>query len=155
MDVEMTDRRRLPPIARVLGFAGLVPQAAAVAVIVAGGPDLRSAALGLAYVYAALIFSFLGGVWWGLGAAADGPAPRWVWIVAVAPSLIALACALPLVNRPADLSLSLVALGGLIAFSLLADLRLKAAGLTPEGWLALRIPLSLGLGLLTLAAGLI
>lgn len=48
MDDEMTDRRRLPPIARVLGFAGLLPQAAAVAVLIFGGPDVRFAALSLA-----------------------------------------------------------------------------------------------------------
>jgi hypothetical protein len=50
---------------------------------------------------------------------------------------------------------SLIILGVLIAASLSVDLRLKAAGMTPQGWLALRAPLSLGLGLLTLAAGLI
>lgn len=151
----MTDRHRLPPIARVLGFAGLLPQAAAVAVLIGGGPDVRFAALSLAYAYAALIFSFLGGVWWGLAAMARGVAPRWVWIVAVLPSLISLATALPLVTSQAGLGATLIVLGVFIALSLLVDLRLKAAGLTPEGWLALRIPLSLGLGLLTIAAGLI
>lgn len=155
MDVEMTDRRRLPPIARVLGFAGLLPQAAAVAVLVLGGTDVRFAALSLAYAYAALIFSFLGGVWWGLAAAADGPAPRWVWIAAVLPSLLALATAWPWATGQTWPGPSLVALGLFIAASLFVDLRLKAAGLTPEGWLALRAPLSLGLGLLTLASGLI
>jgi len=151
----MTDRQGLPQIARVLGFAGLLPQAGAVAILIVGGPDFRSVALGLAYAYAALIFSFLGGVWWGLAAAARAKAPRWVWIIAVLPSLIALATALPLMNGQADLGSPLMALGAFIAASLLVDLRLKASGLTPDGWLALRIPLSLGLGLLTLAAGLV
>lgn len=155
MDVEMTDRRRLPPIARVLGFAGLLPQAAAVAVLIFGGPDVRFTALSLAYAYAVLIFSFLGGVWWGLSATAQGAAPRWVWIAAVLPSLLALATAWPWATGQTSPGPSLVALGVFIAASLLVDLRLKAAGLTPKGWLALRAPLSLGLGLLTLAAGLI
>ncbi|EDX80246.1 hypothetical protein BBAL3_1403 [Brevundimonas sp. BAL3] len=76
MDAEMTGRPVLPPFARVLGFAGLLPQAAAVAVLILGGPDVRFAALSLAYAYAALIFSFLGGVWWGLAAMARGGATR-------------------------------------------------------------------------------
>lgn len=155
MDDEMTDRHRLPPIARALGFAGLLPQAAAVVVLILGGPDVRFAALSLAYAYAALIFSFLGGVWWGLAAMARGAGPRWVWIAAVLPSLLALATAWPWATGQTWPGPSLVALGVLIAASLLVDLRLKAAGLTPEGWLALRAPLSLGLGLLTLMAGLI
>jgi hypothetical protein len=159
MDAEMTDRPALPPLARVLGFAGLLPQAAAVAVLILGGPDVRFAALSLGYAYAALIFSFLGGVWWGLAAmargGAQGGAPRWVWIAAVAPSLLALATAWPWATGQTWPGPSLIVLGVFLAASLGVDLRLKAAGLTPQGWLALRAPLSLGLGVLTLAAGLI
>ncbi|MFN7128504.1 MAG: DUF3429 domain-containing protein [Brevundimonas sp.] len=151
----MTDRPALPPFARALGFAGLLPQAAAVAVLIFGGPDVRFAALSLAYAYAALIFSFLGGVWWGLAAMGPGGAPRWVWIAAVLPSLLALATAWPWATGQTWPGPSLVVLGVFIAASLSVDLRLKAEGLTPQGWLALRAPLSIGLGLLTLAAGLI
>ncbi|WP_372693245.1 DUF3429 domain-containing protein [Brevundimonas sp.] len=151
----MTDRYRLPPIARVLGFAGLLPQAAAVAILIFGGPDLWFGALGLAYAYAALIFSFLGGVWWGLAAMARGQAPTWVWIAAVLPTLLTLTNAWKLATGSTWPSPALIFLGIFIAASLLVDLRLKAAGMTPEGWLTLRIPLSLGLGVLTLAAGLI
>ncbi|WAC59732.1 DUF3429 domain-containing protein [Brevundimonas sp. SL130] len=151
----MTDRPALPPLARILGFAGLLPQAAAVAVLIFGGPDVRFAALSLAYAYAALIFSFLGGVWWGLAATARAQAPRWVWIAAVAPSLLALATVWPWASGQTWPGPSLIVLGVCLAASLTVDLRLKAAGLTPQGWLALRAPLSLGLGALTLAAGLI
>jgi hypothetical protein len=66
-----------------------------------------------------------------------------------------LATAAPLAIRQTGVDRMLIVLGLFIAASLLVDLRLKAAGSTPDGWLALRIPLSLGLGLLTLAAGLI
>lgn len=155
MDAEMTDRPALPLLARVLGVAGLLPQAAAVAVLILGGPDVRFAALSLAYAYAALIFSFLGGVWWGLAATAQDGAPRWVWIAAVAPSLLALATAWPWATGQTWPGPSLIVLGVFLAASLSVDLRLKAAGLTPQGWLALRAPLSLGLGVLTLVAGLI
>ena len=154
MTIEPTGRHRLPPLARVLGFAGLLPQAAAVVVLLAGDADQQTAALGLAYAYAALIFSFLGGVWWGLAAATGLKAPKWVWIVSVAPSLVALATSIFRMAGP-DPAVVLVVLGVLIAASILVDLKLKAAGLTPEGWLALRAPLSIGLGVLTLVAGLI
>ncbi len=153
MTIEPSGRHRLPPLARVLGFAGLLPQAAAVAVLLAGDADQKTAALGLAYAYAALIFSFLGGVWWGLAAAMGLKAPKWVWIASVAPSLLALATSVWMAGS--DPAVALVVLGVFVAASVLVDLKLKAAGLTPEGWLALRAPLAIGLGVLTLVAGLI
>lgn len=119
---------RLSATARLLGFAGLLPQAAAVAVLIGGGADLRPAASVLAYGYAALIFSFLGGIWWGLAATAGGKAPAWIWWMAVLPSLLALATAWPLATGGTDLSLSLGLLGGFIALSPLVDLRLKPRG---------------------------
>ena len=155
MTIEPTGRHRLPPLARILGFAGLLPQAAAVVVLLlAGDADQQTAALGLAYAYAALIFSFLGGVWWGLAAATGLKAPKWVWIASVAPSLLALATSVVWATG-SDPAVSLVVLSVFIAASVLVDLKLKAAGLTPKGWLALRAPLSIGLGMLTLVAGLI
>ncbi len=145
----------LPSVARLLGYAGLLPQAAALASLLLGGPDVRSAALGLAFAYAALIFSFLGGVWWGLAAAAHAPVPRWIWAVAVLPSLFALVAALPWVAGHNGHGLSLVVLGALIMSSVLVDLKLRSLALTPPGWLSLRLPLSIGLGFMTLVAGLI
>jgi hypothetical protein len=48
-----------------------------------------------------------------------------------------------------------VHMGGLIMSSVLVDLKLRSLGLTPPGWLPLRLPLSIGLGFMTLVAGLI
>lgn len=145
----------LPSVARVLGYAGLLPPAAALAGLLIGGPEVRSTALGLAFAYAALIFSFLGGVWWGLAAAAQASVPRWVWAVAVLPSLLALGTAWPWVTGHAWPGPSLIVLGVLILSSVLVDLKLRSLGLTPPGWLPLRLPLSIGLGVMTLVAGLI
>lgn len=145
----------LPSFARILGFAGLLPQAFLLAALVLGGPEIRSTALGLAFTYAALIYSFLGGVWWGLAAAAHAPVPRWIWAVAVLPSLFALGVAWPSVTGHAWTGPSLVVLGSLIMSSVLVDLKLRSLGLTPPGWLPLRLPLSIGLGCMTLVAGLI
>ena len=145
----------LPSLARILGYAGLLPQAFLMAALVLGGPDVRPTALGLAFAYAALIYSFLGGVWWGLAAAAHTPVPRWIWAVAVLPSLLALATAWPWATGQAWPGPSLVSLGVLIMASAIVDLRLRSLGMTPQGWLSLRLPLSIGLGALTLVAGLI
>jgi hypothetical protein len=139
----------LPPLARALGYAGLLPQLAAVALLATGSLDYRFSALALAFAYAALIFSFLGALWWGLAAARPERAPAWVWPVGVLPSLLALAACIPWAvggEWPAP-SLVILALG--IAASVLVDHRLAKLGLCPPGWLRLRLHLSLGLGFLT------
>jgi hypothetical protein len=143
----------LPFAARALGLAGLIPQVLVVAALVTGGADVWFAALSLGYAYAALIFSFLGGLWWGLAAMGGTRTPTWAWVAAVVPSLLALASAWPWATGGTWPGPSLIFLGLAIAASLLVDLRLRAAGVTPGGWMALRVPLSLGLGGLTAAAG--
>ena len=78
--------------ARLLGFAGLLPQLICLLAVFDDGT--RFIALSAAYFYAALIFSFLGGFWWGLAVASPG-APQWVYGVAVVPSLIAFVSGIP------------------------------------------------------------
>jgi len=150
-----TEAPGIGPLARALGYAGLLPQGLVVAALLAGGADIRFMALSLGYAYAALIFSFLGGLWWGLASAAPRPCPPWVWVVAVMPTLFSLLSAWPWATGRAWPGPSLILLGLALSASLLIDLKLKKSGLTPQGWLSLRIPLSLGLGALTLIAGLI
>lgn len=145
----------VPVFARLLGFAGLIPQGLVLMGLVLGGPDIRFAALSLGFAYAALIFSFLGGVWWGLAAAAPAPRPGWVWVAAVLPSLLALGSAWPWATGQTWPGPSLVILGMLIISSVLVDLKLASLGMTPSGWMSLRLPLSLGLGAMTLLAGLL
>jgi len=81
---------RMDGSARLLGYSGLLPQIAAIGTMLTGGPELYWTAMAVAYGYAAFIFPFLGGVWWGLGLAIAQP-PRWIFVAAVMPSLIALA----------------------------------------------------------------
>ncbi len=83
----------IPSSVKWLGYAGLLPQLLAVALLL-DDDSLRWIAMAGGYGYAALIFSFLGGAWWGLALNASQP-PRWLYPVAVAPSLIALASYLP------------------------------------------------------------
>jgi hypothetical protein len=141
----------IPPIARLLGLAGLLPQLAAIGLLLGGDPQSRFSALAIAYAYAALILSFLGGLWWGLAARTDTP-PRWLWFASIAPSLIALVTAWPWMVGLRWPGPSLVVLGISLIGALLVDRALVREGIAPPGWMALRVPLSLGLGVLTMLA---
>lgn len=139
------------PVARALGFAGLLPQAALVALIAVGRPAFHDLPPVVAFLYAGLILSFLGGMWWGFAmrrSAGQGV----LAILAVVPSLLPLALA-PL--GTVSTAWPLIGLGIAILLTLFVDRRLVATGEAPEGWMALRVPLSLGLGALTIAAGLL
>lgn len=142
----MTDP--LSPTARLLGFAGLLPQFAFVGLQIAR-PDPGWSVL--AFAYGALILSFLGGIWWGVAAGRrGGDAP--LVAVAVVPTLVAMALLIGALNR-LTLRWPLVLLGSAIMLTLLVDRELARRGEVPADWMRLRIPLSLGLGALTILAG--
>jgi peptidoglycan/LPS O-acetylase OafA/YrhL len=143
---------RVGEIGFILGFAGLLPQIAAVASL-ALGVD-RTIGHGFAFAYAGLIFSFVGGTWWGLAVRRPGPQGA-LLTVAVIPSLLVAALLLAMVAAVMPLRLSLVVLGGGLMLMLPVDRHLVAEGDAPAGWMTLRTPLSLGLGVLTLVAGVI
>jgi hypothetical protein len=149
----MTTQTTPPTFPRWLGLAGLLPQLAAVAVVFGGDTSLHFSAIALGYAYAALILSFLGGLWWGIGAAAGRP-PEWLWVAAVVPSLVALASALPWAVGAPWPGPSLVVLGLALIGALGVDVLLARLGLVPRWWMSLRLPLSLGLGGLTLLLAL-
>ncbi len=142
----MTDP--LPRAALRFGFAGLLPQAIAL-FLVATDAEQRWSALAVGYAYAALIFSFLGGVWWGQ-ALSTKTVPLWIYAAAVAPSLIALATYVPWVIGAEWPGPSLVVLGVCLIFSPLVDRAIGRSVALPAGWMQLRIILSGGLGGLTL-----
>ena len=136
----------VPRSARILGFAGIAPQA--LFALAALSPTWRFTALSAGFFYAALIVSFVGGVWWGM-ATAQPKAPQWVYPVAVVPSLIALATGVPWMIGALWPWPSLVVLGTALIASAVIDYKFWAMGLITGDSLRLRIILSVGLGALT------
>jgi len=134
--------------ARLLGFAGLLPQLVCLAAAFDDGT--RYMALSAAFFYAALILSFLGGFWWGLAVASPG-APQWVYGVAIVPSMIAFASGIPWMIGTGWPGPSLGLLGVALVAALWVDVRLNRLGLMPDWMLSLRIILSAGLGAITFA----
>jgi hypothetical protein len=141
----MTDT--LPRVALRFGFAGLLPQLISL-FLVATDAEQRWSALAVGYAYAALIFSFLGGVWWGQALTLKN-APAWIYAVAVAPSLIALATYVPWVVGAEWPGPSLIVLGVCLILSPLVDRAIGRSVALPIGWMRLRLLLSSGLGVLT------
>ncbi len=142
-----------PPIAAMLlGYAGLLPPIIAVAVRLID-PAKGGMMLALALFYAALILSFLGGMWWGAVSARVSGAALSLWLaIAVVPSLVALAAGAVLFASV--LSAAAIVAAGLLG-SLLVDMALIRAGHVPAWWMKLRVPLSVGLAALTLLTGLL
>lgn len=144
-------RRRVPIAPMLLGAAGLLPPVLAIMVRLAAGGDapLSGTALRLAILYAMLILSFLGGIWWGAGAAKAPPERQSaIFVLAVAPSIVALL--LFVLTGPLPL-VATILLAVVIAISPLADAWLCAMDLMPGWWMRLRVTLSLLLAALVLA----
>lgn len=83
----------LPRPLVAFGLAGLLPQAICLLLVLHGGSE-RWIGLAAACFYAALILSFLGGLWWMAGLL-SGRRAGWVYGLAIVPSLIGLAALLP------------------------------------------------------------
>jgi Protein of unknown function (DUF3429) len=137
---------KLPRIAFALGLSGLIPQILTSWFVIYGDdPNFVRLA---GFFYAALILSFLGGLWWGVAATRPG-APVWIYVVAVCPSLIAFASVLGWAGGLSTaLSCSVVAIALLVTPAM--DRILDKRGFVPRNWMLMRLILSVGLGLLTL-----
>lgn len=140
----------LSPTARLLGYAGMLPQIICLGLILTGH-EWRYSALAGGFAYAAAIFSFLGGVWWGQ-ALQSGRAITRAYVLAVMPSLLAVALFLPWTIGWEWPGPALFYLGALILLSPLID---RALGYAAADFLRLRWHLSLGLGGLTIALGMV
>lgn len=143
--------RPIPKAAFIAGYAGLLPQAIAAAMVLSGS-EYQWTGLALAYGYAAFIFSFLGGMWWGLGASTrnNDASANGIFALAVAPSLLSFATYLPWIWGLTWPGPSLAWLGIFLMLSPLADRWLSSRCALPPGWMKLRWHLSIGLGGITL-----
>lgn len=141
------NKTRLPIVAIVLGIAGLVPQLVALGATF--DDATRYVGLAAGYFYAALILSFLGGIWWGV-ASTRGDAPEWLYVAAVIPSLVAFASGIPWMNGTTWPGPSLGLLGIAIGLTALVDRALFRRGLIDARLFYLRIALSSSLGVVTL-----
>jgi len=151
---------RVGGAAYALGFAGLLPAFAAACLIAVG----RGEAVVVAFLYPALILSFLGGIWWGF-AMRRTHRQAGLALLAVVPSLVAaallivglLAVVVPVapVASGAVAGWSLVLLGVAVILTLPVDRHLVRTGEAPAGWMRLRVPLSLGLGGLTIVSAVL
>ena len=133
-------RRSLPPLAILLGLAGLIPFAVCGYGAVGGYGD--RAVLALA-AYGAVILAFLGGVHWGFALpepSRRGEAARLG--LGVVPSLIGWVALLLVVAVNAEAGLGLLVAG----FAALTVVESRAAreGLMPSGYMGLRYGLSAG-----------
>lgn len=129
--------------ARLAGYAGLIPFVAPVLVAWLQ-PDHAEAAIAVQHAYAALILSFLGGIYWGLALAKHSAS--WFWW-SVAPSLWAWP-ALLLAPIPAALVL---AIG--FAFMTLLDRAARRRQTIHEWFFRLRLVLS-GVAIISLLTGI-
>lgn len=136
--------------ARLLGYSGLIPQLIAVGLAWFDG-EWRYVAIAAGFAYAALIFSFLGGVWWGQ-TVTSGRGGVGAFLAAVLPSLIGLALFLPWTFGWEWPGPALLYLGLFIGLSPLVD---RALGFAKPDFMRLRTQLSLGLGVLTIMLGVI
>lgn len=140
-------RVAVPPIA--LGAAGLLPQAACVLAALVR-VDSRMAAAVIGGGYAALILSFLGGMWW-MQALGRSDARWWPYLLAVLPSLVGWATLLAVVLGVAPASAGLTLLAVALLTSPLGDRSIGPLLRDVPVWRRLRLVLSGGLGALTLA----
>lgn len=140
---------RLPRSFVLLGLSGIAPQAICLALVVHGGPE-RWIALAAGCAYAAVILSFLGGLWW-MAALLAGRTEPGIMALAVLPSLFAWATFLPWCFGATWPGPSLVGLAVVLLASPLADRHLARTISFPAGWLRLRVAMATGLGVLTLA----
>lgn len=138
----------LPRPLVALSLAGLLPQAICVVLVFQDGPE-RWFATAAACFYAAIILSFLGGMWWMAGLL-GGVRAGWVYGLAVLPSLIGFAALLPWCLGWSWPGPSLVVLALALLVSPLGDRALARHVSLPDGWLRLRVLIASGLGLMTL-----
>jgi hypothetical protein len=141
----MTDDRRIPRPALILGLAGLLPFLWSAATYLSPGlsawagqwlpPMFLGAFVGL--TYGTIILSFMSGVLWGFATRAEGPEAAAAYGLSVIPALWVF---FTVTDATASSSIFLAA--GFVGL-LLLDAMYSAWGLAPRWWLRLRVMLTI------------
>jgi hypothetical protein len=147
MSMNEIDTRIQKP-AVVLAYAGLIPQALCVALFFLG-EEYSWFALTFGFGYGIMIFSFIGGIWWGQ-AIMRSETRTWIYLAAIAPSLIALCLYMPWAFGWEWPGPQLVMLGMCLIGSPLVDRQTEYAS---ANWMKLRWHLSLGIRIMTITLG--
>jgi hypothetical protein len=140
----MTDDRRIPRTALLLGLAGLIPFLWSAATHLSpalsawAGQWLSPMFLGsyVGLTYGTVILSFMSGVLWGFATKAQGREAAVTYTLSVIPALWAFV----MVSDASDTSAIFLAAG--FVGLLLLDAMFSAWGLAPAWWLRLRIMLT-------------
>ncbi|RVU07986.1 DUF3429 family protein [Novosphingobium umbonatum] len=143
----------LPRPLVLLGLSGVLPQLGCLLACHIW-PEARWFALAAGCFYAAIILSFLGGLWW-MASMLAGWRHGGLYALAVLPSLIGWGALLPWCFGWVWPAPSLLVLALVLLASPMVDQRLEQALAgriaLPAGWLRLRVMMASGLALLTLA----
>ena len=91
--MNQVDLSVIPPTARLLGYAGVLPFAALALAHVFGNAAISGHALRSFLAYSAVILSFLGGIRWGVATRFE-PSQAGALVISVLPGLWAFACLL-------------------------------------------------------------
>ena len=134
--------KRLPPIAVVVGLAGLLPfLGCGVGALAFRDPAQAARSLAALVAYGAVILSFLGAVHWGLALADDtGLAEASRYGLGVLPALLGWVALLAMTEAYPNVALALLAVG--FAGVMATEQRAAIRGLLPTSYLALRWVLS-------------
>lgn len=134
--------KRLPPIAVVVGLAGLLPfLGCGFGTLAFHDPVQAARALTALIAYGAVILSFLGAVHWGLALADEtGLAEASRYGLGVLPALLGWVALLAMADALPRVALLLLAFGFIAVMA--AEQRAALRGLVPPSYLALRWVLS-------------
>ena len=126
---EVADREQIPTAGRILGWAGVMPFAAAALAIHLAPADWQIAARDTLIAYGVIILSFMGGAQWGLAMSRTGrpDAQFAAYAASVAPALAGFAI------WPLPPAVALPALAAAFLALLAYDLRTVANGLHRPG----------------------
>ena len=151
--IKNVGRLTIPIGPMLLGIAGVIPFAGAVAIVVFGPPRFVETATFSLLAYGAVILSFLGGILWGSvlarGFTEIGNDQIRLLVISVVPSL----CGWVALLAGTNIGLPLMAVAFL--FVLVVDLSSTRDGLLPPWYPRLRIPLTISVALLLLIPSII